>query len=163
MSLSNKLPKGKAGGYLALSATSVLWGTTWVASKVAVSENLPPFQMASIRQFLGGVCFVGFFMLYKKMPLPTPKQFGWLVLLSLLMFVMANGLSTWSLKYIPTGFSALIGALYPFSVVIIERIFLINATLPRLPWRACCWALQASVLCFTKTFFTTRLVAFYLA
>ena len=123
MSLSNKLPKGKAGGYLALSATSVLWGTTWVASKVAVSENLPPFQMASIRQFLGGVCFVGFFMLYKKMPLPTPKQFGWLVLLSLLMFVMANGLSTWSLKYIPTGFSALIGALYPFSVVIIERIF----------------------------------------
>lgn len=120
---SNNLPKGKAGGYLALSATSVLWGTTWVASKVAVSENLPPFQMASIRQFLGGCCFVAFFMLYKKMPLPTVKQFGWLLVLSLFMFVMANGLSTWSLKYIPTGFSALIGALYPFSVVIIERIF----------------------------------------
>jgi drug/metabolite transporter (DMT)-like permease len=39
------------------------------------------------------------------------------------MFVFANGLSTWSLKYIPTGLSALIGALYPFSVVITERIF----------------------------------------
>jgi drug/metabolite transporter (DMT)-like permease len=39
------------------------------------------------------------------------------------MFVVANGFSTWSLQYIPTGLSALIGALYPLSVVIIERVF----------------------------------------
>lgn len=114
------------GGYLALCITSVVWGTTWVASKIAVSENLPVFQMASIRQFLGGSCFLGFFMIYKKLPWPTLKQFGWLLILSLLMFVFANGLSTWSLKYIPSGLSALIGALYPFSVVIIERLFFNN-------------------------------------
>ncbi len=126
---SNNLPKGKTGGYLALATTSVLWGTTWVASKIAVSENLPPFQMASMRQFLSGCCFVVFFMLYKKLPLPTLKQFGWLLVLGLLMFVLANGLSTWSLKYIPAGLSALIGALYPFSVVIIERIFFNNRNL----------------------------------
>lgn len=106
-----------------MATTSILWGTTWVASKIAVSENLPPFQMASMRQFAGGSCFVVFFMLYKKLPLPTLKQFSWLLVLALLMFVFANGLSTWSLKYIPTGLSALIGALYPFSVVIIERFY----------------------------------------
>src|SRR6188474_3257708 len=117
------LPKGKAGGYLALATTCILWGTTWVASKIAVSENLPPFQMASMRQFTGGACFLIFFIGYKKMRLPTLTQFGWLLVLSLLMFVFANGFSTWSLKYIPTGLSALIGALYPFSVVLIERIF----------------------------------------
>ncbi len=120
---SKNLPRGKTGGYLALATTSFVWGTTWVASKIAVSENLPPFQMASMRQFLGGFCFVVFFMLYRKLSLPTLKQFKWLFVLSLLMFVFANGLSTWSLKYIPTGLSALIGALYPFSVVIIERFF----------------------------------------
>jgi drug/metabolite transporter (DMT)-like permease len=43
--------------------------------------------------------------------------------MAILMFVVANGFSTWSLKYIPTGLSALIGALYPLSVVIIERVF----------------------------------------
>ena len=43
--------------------------------------------------------------------------------MSVLMFVFANGLSTWSLQYIPTGLSALIGALYPLSVVIIEGVF----------------------------------------
>lgn len=119
---SKHLPKGKAGGYLALGITSIVWGTTWVASKIGVAE-LPPLQMAYIRQFLGGMCFVIFFMLYKKLSFPTRKQFVWLLIMSLLMFVMANGLSTWSLLYIPTGLSALVGALYPLSVVIIEMVF----------------------------------------
>lgn len=84
---------------------------------------MPALQMASIRQLLGGLSFVLFFMIYKKMPLPTALQFRWIAVMSVLMFVFANGLSTWSLKYIPTGLSALIGALYPLSVVIIERLF----------------------------------------
>ncbi len=122
---SKNLPKGKAGGYLALSITSIVWGTTWVASKIGVAE-MPALQMAYIRQFFGGICFVLFFMLYKKLSFPTRKQFVWLVVMALLMFVMANGLSTWSLQYIPTGLSALVGALYPLSVVIIEMIFFKN-------------------------------------
>ncbi len=112
----------KARGYVALAITCVVWGTTWVASKVGVTQ-IPALQMASIRQLLGGLSFVLFFMLYKKLPLPTLKQFRWILVMSVLMFVFANGLSTWSLKYIPTGLSALIGALYPLSVVIIERVF----------------------------------------
>lgn len=119
---SKNLPKGKAGGYLALGITSVVWGTTWVASKIGVDE-IPALQMAYIRQFLGGICFVLFFMLYRKLSFPTRRQFLWLLVMSLLMFVLANGLSTWSLQYIPTGLSALVGALYPLSVVIIEMVF----------------------------------------
>ena len=119
---SKHLPKGKAGGYLALCITSLVWGTTWVASKIGVAE-LPALQMAFIRQFFGGMFFVCFFMLYKKLSFPTRKEFLWLLVMALLMFVMANGLSTWSLQYIPTGFSALVGALYPLSVVIIEMVF----------------------------------------
>lgn len=119
---SKNLPKGKAGGYLALAITSIVWGTTWVASKIGVAE-MPALQMAYIRQFLGGICFVLFFMLYKKLAFPTRKEFLWLLIMALLMFVLANGLSTWSLNYIPTGLSALVGALYPLSVVIIEMVF----------------------------------------
>lgn len=125
MNISNNLPKGKAGGYLALCITSIVWGTTWVASKIAVTD-MPALQMASIRQFFGGIFFVLFFLLYKKIGLPTRQQFIWLLMMAFLMFVMANGLSTWSLNYIPTGLSALIGALYPLSVVIIEMVFFKN-------------------------------------
>ncbi len=125
MNLSDNLPKGKAGGYLALCITSIVWGTTWVASKIAVTD-MPALQMASIRQFFGGIFFVLFFLFYKKIGLPTRQQFVWLLMMAFLMFVMANGLSTWSLNYIPTGLSALIGALYPLSVVVIEMLFFKN-------------------------------------
>lgn len=125
MNIRNNLPKGRAGGYLALCITSIVWGTTWVASKIGVAQ-IPALQMAYIRQFFGGLCFVVFFMLYKKLALPTGKQFVWLIVMAVLMFVMANGLSTWSLKFIPTGLSALVGALYPLSVVIIEMVFFKN-------------------------------------
>lgn len=113
---------GKGKGYLALFITSVVWGTTWVASKMGVNE-IPPLQMAYIRQLIAGICFVAFFIFYKKFSIPTLKQFRWIFVMAILMFVFANGLSTWSLKFIPTGLSALIGALYPLSVVIIERVF----------------------------------------
>ncbi len=119
---SKNLPKGKAGGYLALAITSIVWGTTWVASKIGVAE-MPALQMAYIRQFFGGICFVLFFMLYRKLAFPTRKEFLWLLIMALLMFVLANGLSTWSLNFIPTGLSALVGALYPLSVVVIEMVF----------------------------------------
>ena len=113
---------GKGKGYIALGITSILWGTTWVASKIGISE-MPALQMAAIRQLIAGGIFVAFFMSYKKLPLPNGKQFRWLIIMAVLMFVFANGLSTWSLKYIPTGLSALIGALYPLSVVVIQMVF----------------------------------------
>jgi len=116
------LASAKTKGYIALATTCIVWGTTWVASKIGV-QQIPALQMAAIRQLLAGLCFVGFFLFYKKLSLPTIAQFKWIAVMALLMFVFANGLSTWSLKYIPTGLSALIGALYPLSVVIIERLF----------------------------------------
>lgn len=116
------MPRGQAGGYVALAITSIFWGTTWVASKIGV-RDVPALQLAAIRQLIAGAILVSYFFFVKKQPWPNKRQWGMLVILSILMFVMANGLSTWSLKYIPTGFSALVGALYPLSVVVIERLF----------------------------------------
>lgn len=127
------MPSNKGYGYLALLATCFIWGTTWVASKIGVLE-IPALQMAYIRQFIAGICFVGFFLFYKKFPLPTARQFQWLTVMAILMFVFANGLSTWSLKWITSGLSALIGALYPLSVVIIERLFFKSQRLTKLTY-----------------------------
>jgi drug/metabolite transporter (DMT)-like permease len=110
--------------YIALGATSIIWGTTWVAMKLGV-HKLPPLQLATIRQTIGGVLFIGFFAA-KKTPLPNKTQFKQLFILALFTFVFANGLSTWSLKYLPSGLAALIGALYPLSVVLIEYFFYKN-------------------------------------
>ncbi len=116
------LQSAKTKGYLALVATSFIWGTTWVVSKIGIQE-LPALQMAYIRQFIAGIIFVGFLAFFKKLPLPTLKQFRWLFIMAIIMFVSANGLSTWGIQYIPAGLGSLIGALYPLSVVIIEKVF----------------------------------------
>lgn len=112
-------PKHKA--YLALVATSIIWGTTWVAMKFGI-KGMPPLELAAIRQFIAGSIFIAFF-LFKKEPLPTISQFKKLLLLAVTTFVIANAGSTWSLKYISSGLGALIGALYPLSVVVMEYIF----------------------------------------
>lgn len=108
--------------YLALSTTSILWGTTWVASKIAVNSGISGLEVSYIRQFLAGSVMVLYFLI-KGEKLPSWKQFRWLFILSIFMFVLANGLSTWGVKFIPSGLAALIGALYPLSVVLIEMIF----------------------------------------
>ena len=107
--------------YLALTITSIVWGTTWVASKMGV-KHMPAFELASIRQFLGGSIYVIFFLI-KGEKLPTGKQLLWLFPLAFLMFVSANGIATYGLQFITSGLAALIAALYPLSVVLIERFY----------------------------------------
>lgn len=115
--------------YIALTATSILWGTSWVASKIGV-RGIPGLEVSTIRQFFGGILFVGYFLI-KGEKLPSFKQLLWLTFMSLLLFVLANGLATVALKYITSGLAALIAALYPLSVVIIEKIFFRNT---RITW-----------------------------
>ncbi len=118
--------------YLALTVTSIVWGTTWVASKMGV-KHMPAFELASIRQCLGGSIYVIFFLI-KGEKLPTKKQFLWLLPMAFLMFVSANGIATYGLQFITSGLAALIAALYPLSVVLIERFYFkaIKITLPTL-------------------------------
>ena len=125
------MPSTKNKAYIALCTTSIIWGTTWVAMKYAV-KGIPPFQLAAIRHITSGSIFVLFFLLFKKESLPTPQQFKKLLFLGTLSFVMANALSTWSLKYISSGLGALIGALYPLSVVLIEYFFYHNKNINKI-------------------------------
>lgn len=111
--------KNKA--YLSLTATSIIWGTTWVASKIGV-EDVPGLQVSYLRQLIAGCLLLSFFFIRGE-KLPTWQQFRWLFILSIFMFVLANGFSTWSVKYIPSGLASLISALAPICVVLIDLVF----------------------------------------
>ncbi|MES2004500.1 MAG: EamA family transporter [Bacteroidota bacterium] len=114
----------KQKAYIGLTLTSIVWGTSWIASKIGV-QKLPGLELASIRQLIAGVLLVGFFLV-KGEKIPTWKQLRWLTLMAVLLFLSANGIATVALKYIPSGMGALISALYPLCVVIIERLFFKN-------------------------------------
>ena len=111
----------KQKAYFALAATSIIWGTTWVASKVAVL-NAPPLEVSAIRQFVAGLIYIIFFSL-KGEKLPTIQQWKPLLVMSFFLLIIANGFATWSIKYLSSGLAALIAALYPLFVVIIEMFF----------------------------------------
>lgn len=102
---------------IALCWVSFFWGTTWLASKEGV-KHMPALQLAGIRQLIGGMLYVAFF-LYKKTPWPKGKQWKAIFILSILNFVLSNGLSTWGVKYISSGLGAIIGAIFPLWIVII--------------------------------------------
>lgn len=103
---------------LALIWVSFFWGTTWLASKEGV-KHMPALQLAAIRQFLGAFIYISFF-LYKKAPWPKGKQWKTIIILSILNFVLSNGLSTWGVKYISSGLGAIIGAVFPLWIVVIS-------------------------------------------
>ena len=104
--------------FLALCWVSFFWGTTWLASKEGV-KHMPALQLAGIRQFIGGSLYLTFFLL-KKTPWPKGKQWKSIIILSLLNFVLSNGLSTWGVKYISSGLGAIIGAMVPLWIVFIS-------------------------------------------
>jgi drug/metabolite transporter (DMT)-like permease len=109
----------RAKAIFALIVVCILWGTTWLASKQGVKFIPDAIQMAGIRQLLGGICYVGFF-LYKKIPLPKGKEWIPILVLSFLNFMISNGLSTLALQYkITAGLGAIIGAIFPLWLVVI--------------------------------------------
>jgi drug/metabolite transporter (DMT)-like permease len=90
---------------------------------------MPPLQMAGIRQFLGGLCYVLFFIA-KGERWPGIKEWQSIFILSFLNFLIANGLSTWGVKYISAGLGAIIGAIFPLWLVVIG-LFSAGSKMPR--------------------------------
>ena len=105
---------------LALIWISFFWGTTWIASKEGV-KHMPPMQLVALRQLFGGLCYLLYF-LYQKHPWPNKRQWRNIMVLSVLNFMLSNGLSTWGVKYISSGLGAIIGSIFPLWIVIISLI-----------------------------------------
>lgn len=103
--------------FFALGLVCFLWGTTWIASKEGV-RYMPALQLSGMRQLLGGLTYVIYFM-YKKKPFPKGKEWYPILLLSLFNFILSNGLATWGVKYISAGLGSIIGAIVPLWVVLI--------------------------------------------
>ncbi len=113
--MQNTSAKSKA--LLALGWVSIFWGTTWLASKEAV-KNMPALQMISTRQMIAGCLLITYFGLKRK-PWPKGKQWISILILSILNFMLSNTLSTWGVKFIPSGLASIIGAIFPLWLVII--------------------------------------------
>lgn len=105
--------------YLALFCVAFFWGTTFLGIRIGV-ETIPPFILAGIRNLISGTIIFCYLLLQKKLEKVSLNQFGRAFVLSILMIVLANGLTTYSEKYITSGLASLISTLTPFCVLILN-------------------------------------------
>jgi len=107
---------------LAFFAIYVVWGTTFLAIRIAV-EEMPPLFAAGARFFAAGVVLYGFMRL-RGNEKPTAIQWRNLAVMGLLMFVAEYGPLFWAEKYVPSGVVSVLAATLPIITLVLEMIVL---------------------------------------
>lgn len=106
---------------LCLSAVYVIWGSTYLAMRIAV-EGLPPFFMASTRFILTGSILLGF-MKARGAPWPTRREWVMALPIGVLMFVLGNGTVAMAEQHLSSGVAAVVCGTMPLCVAALSRFF----------------------------------------
>lgn len=103
---------------LAFAAVYLIWGSTYLAIRVAVG-TLPPFLMSGTRFLIAGA------LLYtwaraRGAGRPTGRSWAVSALVGVLLLVLGNGSVTWAEQTVPSGMAALLVATEPLWIVLLE-------------------------------------------
>jgi drug/metabolite transporter (DMT)-like permease len=101
----------------AFAVIYIVWGSTYLGIRYAI-ESIPPFLMAGSRSFIAGLLLY----VFAKRGQPSPSLIQWrnAIIAGALMLTIGNGGVTWVEQTIPSGVTALIVALVPLWMVVIE-------------------------------------------
>ena len=105
--------------YLALIAICLIWGTTYLALRVAV-VGFPPFLFVVIRQIIAGGILVALMLTVGKSKLPAPGEIMKQAIGGFFMLSMGNGLVAYAEVTIPSGIAAIICSMMPMWVILIN-------------------------------------------
>jgi len=117
--------------YLALAAVCIIWGTTYLALRIAVL-HFPPFLFTIIRQVTAGLLLLLFMFTVGKATFPSRDQLWRQAIGGFFMISMGNGLVAWAEMHIPSGVAAIICSLMPV-LVILMNVMIHRDERPTLP------------------------------
>jgi drug/metabolite transporter (DMT)-like permease len=106
--------------YIAWLVVCVVWGTTYLAIRVAL-ESLPVALLAGLRWAAAGIVLSALLPLFGER-LPPPRTWGRIALAGFLMAVIGNGGVVWAQQYVASGLAAVIVAMVPFWAVMVEAV-----------------------------------------
>ncbi len=103
----------------AFAAVYIVWGSTYLAIRFAV-ETLPPLLMAGARFLLSGAILLAFARL--RDPSVTPTRLDWRTGLvsGALLLLVGNGGVSWAEQRVPSGLAALLVAVVPVWMVLLD-------------------------------------------
>lgn len=102
----------------AFAAVYIIWGSTYLGIRYAV-ESIPPFLMASTRHMVAGALLFVYAM-GRGARFPTLVEWRDAAVAGTLMLVIGNGGVTWAEQMIPSGIAALLVALTPVWMVLVD-------------------------------------------
>lgn len=114
-------PSSKVLIIIAFIAIYLIWGSTYLLNKISVTE-LPPLFLASVRFFVASILIFGIAKALKFNIKITKKQFLNSTLVGFLFLVYGNGVFVWALKYVDSGFGALLASTQPLFVLLLMRL-----------------------------------------
>ena len=106
---------------IAFIAIYVIWGSTYLLNKISVTE-LPPFFLSGIRFLIASILIFGIAKASKFSLKITKKQLINSSFVAFLFIVYVNGVFVWSLKYVDSGFGALLASTQPLFVLLLMRL-----------------------------------------
>jgi drug/metabolite transporter (DMT)-like permease len=115
------LKNSKALIIISFIAIYVIWGSTYLFNKIAVTE-LSPFFLASIRFLTAGFLILIIAKVLKKSLVISKKQLLNTLISGFLFLVYGNGLFVWALKYVDSGFASLLASTQPLFVLLLLRL-----------------------------------------
>lgn len=105
--------------YAAFAVVCIVWGTTYLAIRVAVT-TMPPFLLTGARFLFGGVVLFIVAKLHGDAIPHSRRILGEVALCGVLMVAIGNLSVVWAEQWVPSGFAALFVGTAPFWVILIE-------------------------------------------
>lgn len=104
--------------FAAFGALYIIWGSTYLAIRFAI-ETLPPFLMAGIRFTIAGALLYAW---SRMRGAAKPERAHWVscAIVGTLLLVGGNGAVVWAEQTVPSGLVALLIAIVPCWMVLIE-------------------------------------------
>lgn len=111
-------------GLIHLLVVYVVWGSTYLAIRVAVREGsgFPPFWMAASRVLLAGSILWAWGALRRARLVPTRSEWITLGLAAFLLWLGGNGAVVWASQHVDSVYAALLVGATPLWVAIVEAI-----------------------------------------
>ncbi|WP_447951965.1 DMT family transporter [Chryseobacterium koreense] len=106
----------------AILTVGIVWGTTFLGIRIAV-ESIPPWFVAGIRQLVAAVLLLLILLYNKELKWIGWKNFRIQILFSMLMLIVANGMTTVAEEHISSSLASLITASSPI-LIFIGSIFI---------------------------------------
>ena len=107
---------------LAFAIIYLVWGSTYLAIRIGVRE-IPPFLMAGLRFTIAGLAMWAWLRV-SGTPSPTRREWRDATVLGTLMFLIDYACLFWAEQRVPSGIAAVILAMIPVCITLLEITFL---------------------------------------